>query len=142
MKVANSFFGVQPLHLLDDAPMAIKAVGKKRIETLHNWRGMVDAGAILSFGSDWPVAAVLPIAAMQVAIEQDLTVGEVLKMSTSYSADSLRTPQAGRLSVGSFGDVVVLDRNPFDCDWKTNPPAVLMTIIGGKIVYEKGQGSA
>ena len=135
-KVAGRCFGVQPLHQPFDAKLALKAVGSQRMGTLHDWRSMVDAGATLSFGSDWPVAPVNPIGAMQIAIRRGLSQQEVMKMSTSISADSLRTPQAGRLTVGSYGDVVILDRHPFECDWNTCPPSVIMTIVAGMIVYE------
>lgn len=135
-KVAGKCFGVQPLHQPFDLKLALKAVGSERIETLHNWRTMVDVGATLSFGSDWPVAAVDPIAAMNIAIQKGLSEREVLMMSTSTSSDSLRTPQAGRLTVGSYGDVVILDRHPFKCDWNTCPPSVIMTIVAGEIVYQ------
>lgn len=135
-KVSGRCFGIQPLHQPHDAKMALKAVGSQRIGLLHDWRSMVDAGAALSFGSDWPVAPVDPIGAMQIAIRRGLSPQEVMKMSTSISADSLRSPQAGRLTVGSYGDVVVLDRHPFECDWKTSPPSVIMTIVAGVVVYQ------
>jgi predicted amidohydrolase YtcJ len=135
-KVSGRCFGIQPLHQPHDAKMALKAVGSQRIGLLHDWRSMVDAGAALSFGSDWPVAPVDPIGAMQIAIRRGLSPQEVMKMSTSISADSLRSPQAGRLTVGSYGDVVVLDRHPFECDWITSPPSVIMTIVAGVVVYQ------
>lgn len=135
-KVEGKCFGVQPLHLSHDVVLAKEAVGRERMASLHNWRSMIDTGATLSFGSDWPVASVDPIAAMQVAIQQGLTPQEVMMMSTSTSADSLRTPLGGRLTVGSYGDVVILDRHPYECDWNTCPPSVIMTIVGGAVVFE------
>ncbi|HIN09808.1 MAG TPA: hypothetical protein EYM64_04450 [Phycisphaerales bacterium] len=136
-KIRNKWFGIQPLHQPHDVLTASIAVNEQQASLLHNWRRMVDAGAKLSFGSDWPVAPPDPLAAMRVAIEQGLSRSEALAMSTSIAADSLRTPKAGRFEIGSYGDVVVLDRNPLECDWKKQPPSVIMTILGGKVLHER-----
>jgi predicted amidohydrolase YtcJ len=136
-KIKNIMFGVQPLHQPDDVKIAKRAVGESREKLLHNWRRMLDAGARLSFGSDWPVANADPIAAMKIAIDQGLTFDEVLFASTEEAALSLNMPLAGTLVLGSYGDVVVLDCNPYECDWKTTQPQVCMTILDGSIVYEK-----
>ena len=136
-KIKGVMFGVQPLHQPGDAAIAPQAVGAKRVQHLHNWRRMLDAGARLSFGSDWPVADADPIAAMQVAINNGLTVDEALVASTRQAAESLGEPLSGVLTVGSNGDVAILDCNPFEIDWKVSRPSVTMTILAGNIVYEK-----
>lgn len=136
-KIGQQWFGIQPLHLIQDAMIAEVALNEHQTSLLHNWRRMVDAGAKLSFGSDWPVAPPEPISAMRVAIDNGLSVHEVLAMSTCFAAESLRTPKAGRLGIGCYGDVVILDRNPLICDWNMNIPSVIMTILGGKLVYQR-----
>lgn len=135
--VANSMFGVQPLHQPDDALIAREAVCKERFAHLHNWRRMLSAGGMLSFGSDWPVAEADPLSAIQVAIRTGLTVEEALHASLEMGAKSLRVPLAGTLHCGSYGDLVVLDRNPFECDWNHEIPEVELTVLNGNIVYEK-----
>ena len=135
--VEKQFFGVQPLHQPDDFRIANQALGKTRIGELHNWRRMLDASGILSFGSDWPIAQPDPIAAMAVAIECGLTEQEALVASTTDAAKSLREADAGRLCLGSYGDIAILDRDPLVCDWKETTPSVTMTIQAGKIVYTK-----
>ena len=137
MLLQNVMFGVQPLHQPADAAIALKAVGVKRAHTLHNWRRMLDFGALLSFGSDWPIAESDPLAAMQVAIANGLTVEESLHASTEVAANSLRALRSGRLLPGAFGDVAVLDANPFEYDWTKSTPNVVQTILDGNIVYEK-----
>ncbi len=136
-RLRGKMFAVQPLHQPGDAEIALKALGSKRATQLHNWRRMLDAGARLSFGSDWPIAEAKPLAAMQVAIAQGLSVNEAILSSTREAADSLGVPFSGSLQIGSYGDVVVLDKNPFDCDWINTPPSVTMTILDGNIVYKK-----
>jgi predicted amidohydrolase YtcJ len=135
--IADRMFGVQPLHQPSDVKVAREAVCEKRAEQLHNWRRMLDAGGALSFGSDWPVADADPLLAMQVAIRAGLTVEEALHASTAMGAESLRVPLAGTLHCGSFGDLVVLDCNPFECDWSHETPKVVRTMLSGNTVYEK-----
>lgn len=135
--LSGKMFGVQPLHQPADAAIALEALGSIRASQLHNWRRMLDAGARLSFGSDWPVVEADPIAAMRVAIACGLTVEEVLLASTREAANSLQMEHSGSLRIGSNGDVVVLDSNPFEIDWKIAMPSVTMTILAGKIVFEK-----
>ena len=98
---------------------------------------MLDHGAKLSFGSDWPVADHNPIAAMAVAIQQGLSTTEALVSSTLHAAQSLQMPNSGRLEVGCLGDVAILDEDLHICDWKARPPSVTMTILEGEIVFEK-----
>jgi hypothetical protein len=130
-------FAVQPLHQPDDMKIAIQSLGENRIDELHNWRRMLEAGGILSFGSDWPIATPDPISAMAIAIGCGLTPSEALIASTTHAALSLRSEKAGNLGIGSYGDVVVLDQDPLKCDWKVDQPSVTMTILDGRIVYRR-----
>ncbi len=137
--VKHRMFGVQPLHQPDDAKIALEAVGETREKQLHNWRRMLDAGARLSFGSDWPVVSADPIAAIKVAVNNGVTIEEAIYASTEEAALSLNMPLAGTLTIDSYGDVVVLDCNPFDCDWTVTQPDICMTILDGTTVYAKEQ---
>jgi len=131
------WFGVQPLHQPDDAKIAEVALGVGRIHELHNWRRMIDAGAILSFGSDWPVAPPRPLEAISIAFEQGMTPQEALVASTRNGARSLRSNLAGHLETGAYGDLAILTHNPLNCDWNNVLPSVTMTIQEGQIVYTK-----
>lgn len=136
-KISGKWFGVQPLHQPDDSSIAKDAVGVERAALLHNWRRMLNHGATLSFGSDWPVADHDPIAAMAVAIEQGLSTTEALVSSTLHAAQSLQMPNSGRLEIGCLGDVAILDKDIHNCDWKVSPPSVTMTVLDGEIVFER-----
>ena len=98
---------------------------------------MLDAGGLLSFGSDWPISPPDPLLAMQIAIMQGLTAQEALVATTSSAAKSLQTDQAGHLGIGAFADIAVLDQDPLKCDWKESTPSVTMTIVSGRVVYKK-----
>ncbi len=136
-KLKDGFFGVQPLHLIDDIKVASKALGKVRASQMHNWRRMLDARAHLSFGSDWPIAPPNAIKAIQVAVTNGVTVEEAIIASTIESARSLQTPLSGHLECGAYGDVVVLDKDPYSIDWNVERPVVLKTLVGGDELYTK-----
>lgn len=136
-RLKNRWFGVQPLHQVDDCCIAPVALGTQRSREMHNWRRMIDGGANLSFGSDWPIAPPHPLDAMQVSILNGLTPHEALVASTINAGVSLQDNAIGHLLQGAAGDVVVLDCNPLECNWKVTKPTVTMTIQAGKVVYEK-----
>jgi len=133
----GKWFGVQPLHQPSDSKIASRALGAGRSNELHNWRRMIDAGAKLSFGSDWPIAPPKPIKSMAIAISQGLSPAEALEASTYHGAKSLRCSSAGHLEIGAYGDVAILDKNPLTADWHNCTPSVTMTIQNGVIVYKK-----
>ena len=135
--LTGKFFGVQPAHQPADYQIGLKALGCERMSGLHNWRSMLDAGGVLSFGSDWPIAPPDPLLAMKIAILQGLTPKEALVASTLSAAKSLQTEQSGHLRIGAFADIAVLDQDPLKCDWKESIPSVTMTIVAGRVVYEK-----
>ncbi len=144
---------MQPYHAIDDGRWAEKRLGPERLKWSYAWRSMLAAGAPLAFGSDWPVAPLSPILGIYAAVtratldgkhpdgwfpEQRLTVEEALRAYTQGSAyAAFQENNKGSIAPGKLGDVVVLSDDLF-----TIPPArikdahVVMTIVGGKIVYQ------
>jgi len=144
---------MQPYHAIDDGRWAEKRLGHERARWSYAWRSMLDAGAPLAFGSDWPVAPLSPILGIYAAVtratldgkhpdgwfpEQRLTVEEALRAYTQGSAyAAFQEKDKGSISPGKLGDIVVISDDLF-----TIPPAkikdahVVMTIVGGKIVYQ------
>ncbi len=143
---------MQPYHAIDDGRWAEKRLGPERVQWSYAWRSMLDAGAPLAFGSDWPVAPLSPILGIYAAVtratldgkhpdgwypEQRLSVEEALRAYTEGSAyAAFQENEKGSIAPGKLGDVVVLSDDLF-----TISPAqiknahVVMTIVGGKIVY-------
>ncbi len=143
---------MQPYHAIDDGRWAEKRLGPERVKWSYAWRSMLDAGAPLAFGSDWPVAPLSPILGIYAAVtratldgkhpdgwypEQRLTVEEALRAYTEGSAYAeFQESEKGSIAPGKLGDVVVLSDDLFKI-----PPAhikdahVVMTIVGGRIVY-------
>jgi len=144
---------MQPYHAIDDGRWAEKRLGPERLRWSYAWRSMLDAGAPVAFGSDWPVAPLSPIQGIYAAVtratldgkhpdgwfpEQRLTVEEALRAYTQGSAyAAFQENEKGSIAPGKLGDVVVLSDDLF-----TIPPAkikdahVVMTIVGGRIVYQ------
>lgn len=139
---------MQPLHKADDARYVERRLGPQRTAGTFAFRKLLDAGAILAFGSDWPVVSCDPILGMRAAItgltldeqvfgsDQNLTVEETLRAYTRDAAYCLQIDGAGVLEVGRLGDWVMLDSDPFTADWARRPPRVVMTVVGGEVLFD------
>jgi hypothetical protein len=141
---------MQPLHKADDGRYIDQRLGRERAKWAFAFRALRDAGAILAFGSDWPVVSCDPLLGMRAAItgltmddqpfgtEQNLSVEQTLMAYTLGAAMALNMPYAGVLTADSRrqADCVMLDIDPFTSDWARRPPRVLMTIAGGEVVFD------
>jgi predicted amidohydrolase YtcJ len=145
---------MQPYHAIDDGRWAEKRLGHERARWSYAWRSMLDAGAPLAFGSDWPVAPLSPILGIYAAVtratldgkhpdgwfpEQRLTVEEALRAYTMGSAyAAFQEVEKGSIAPGKLGDIVVLSDNLFTIPAAQIKEArVVITIVGGRIVYQK-----
>jgi len=144
---------MQPYHAIDDGRWAEKRIGEERARTSYAWRSMVDAGAPLAFGTDWPVAPLNPLLGVYAAVtratldgkhpdgwfpEQRLTLEEALRAYTQGSAyAAFEEKDKGTIAPGKLADLVVLSDDLFSI-----PPArikdvrVVLTVVGGKVVYQ------
>ncbi|HED64516.1 MAG TPA: hypothetical protein ENJ09_03065 [Planctomycetes bacterium] len=93
-------------------------------------RRFEEAGNRLEFGSDYPLAPLDPLLAVDVAMhhaDEPLTLEEALRAATGAV-----------LTVGAPADLVVLDRNiSAFADADLSRVGVQMTIVGGKVVFER-----
>jgi predicted amidohydrolase YtcJ len=143
---------MQPYHAIDDGRWAEKRIGPERIKTTYAFRSLLDAGAALTFGSDWTVAPIDPLKGIFAAVtretidganpdgwvpEQKITVEEALRAYTSTNAwAGFMESQSGTLSKDKLADFVVLSRNLIDIDPDSIPDIrVLRTVIGGKDAF-------
>jgi predicted amidohydrolase YtcJ len=139
---------MQPLHKADDCRYARRRLGAGRLAGTYAFRSLLESGAVLAFGSDWPVASCDPLPGVRTAAtgltfdgevfgaDQCLTVEQALVAYTSGSARALRLDEGGVIRPGGLGDVVLLDRDPFEADWVDRPPNVVVTVAGGEVVYD------
>jgi predicted amidohydrolase YtcJ len=144
---------VQPYHAIDDGRWAEGRIGYERCKTTYAFRSFLDAGAIMSFGSDWTVAPLNPLLAIYAAVtrqtlddehpdgwfpEEKITVGEAIRAHTLVSAyAAYEEDMKGSIVEGKFADFVILSENILEIDpVRIRDVAVEMTIVGGEIVYE------
>ncbi len=136
---------VQPCHLLTDIRFVEDRLGKERAVFSYPWRSFLELSLPLAFGTDWPVEPIDPRRNFYAAVnrlgwntKEAISIEDALKAATIYSAFSLRLEkELGSLRVGKFADFVVWDK-----DFTRIPPEeylknrVLMTVVGGHIVYK------
>lgn len=145
---------MQPLHKADDCRYVRSRLGDDRLASTFAFRRLLEAGAVLAFGSDWPVVSCDPLLGIRTAVtgltldgkvfggDQNLTVEESLRAYTRDAAFCLQMDDAGVLAEGKVGDLVMFDRDPFVADWGDAPPRVVMTVCGGRVVYDASEDEA
>lgn len=150
---------VQPFHAIDDGRWAEAKIGKERCRTTYAFKSLLDGGAVLALGSDWPVAPLDPLAGICAAVarqttdgknpdgwfpEQKIPLEEALKGFTVNGAYAgFSEGIKGSLEAGKLADIVVLDTDLF----KVPPDRVkdvraLLTIVGGEVVFDRSAGES
>jgi predicted amidohydrolase YtcJ len=145
---------MQPYHAADDGRWAEGRIGARRCETTYAFRDLLDRGARLAFGSDWPVAPLAPLLGIHAAVtrrtldgkhpggwvpRQKITVEEALRAYTAGSAHAAHAEgEVGMIRPGYLADLVVLSEDILSLDpariAETN---VDLTVVGGRVVYER-----
>ena len=118
---------------------------------LYRAKSLAAAGIRLAAGSDAPVTPAKPLCAIasaisriaiegyELALAEKIDAAAALAMFTSAAAQLARI-EAGSLEPGRLADLVVLPTDPL----KLTPAELLktavdLTIIGGRVVYERGR---
>ena len=142
-----------PFSTIHDGRWIDRQLGPERARTSFPFRALLDAGAIVTFGSGW-LDRGSPIDGIYAAVtrrtldglhpqgwvrDQRLTIEEALRAYTSAAAyASFEDEHTGTLTVGRFADFIIVDR-----DLLTIPPndipsvVVIMTVVGGEIVFDR-----
>jgi hypothetical protein len=145
---------MQPYHCIDDGRWAEKRIGPERAKGAYAFRSLLDTGAVLAFGSDWPVAPLDPILGIYAAVtritldgkhpngwipEQKISAEEALRAYTLGSAyASFDERIKGSIESDKLADIVVLSG-----DILTIPPEqirdvrVELTVFDGRVVYRR-----
>ena len=146
---------IEPTHATSDMKWAEARVGPQRVKGAYAWRSILNGGARLACGSDFPVELVNPVLGLYAAVsrqdtngnppagwlpQERLTALEALRCFTTDAAyAAFEEKEEGSIAVGKRADLVVWNHSPI----QTAPRDVLsaaveMTIVGGKVVYEAG----
>jgi len=152
----NVIASVQPYHAIDDGRWAEKRIGPDRIKTTYAFRGFLDHKVRLAIGTDWPVAPLDPVLGLYAAVTratldgknpggwvpaQKITLAEAIEAYTMGAAYAeFQEQDKGSITAGKLADLSILGTDPFAVE----PPAlrdlkVDMTIVGGRVVYERKQ---
>lgn len=148
---------MQPIHATMDMGFAEARVGPERIQGGYAWKSLLSSGARVAAGSDtpaFPVAYNNPLWGIHAAVARQDARGkpeggwypgervsrlDALKMYTLHPAyAAFEEDIKGSISQGKLADLTVLSK-----DILTVPEAeirdteVVMTVLGGKVVYRR-----
>jgi len=146
---------MQPYHAIDDGRWAEGRIGARRCASSYAFRSLLEAGAHLAFGSDWSVAPISALEGIDAAVnrrtldgkypggwfpEQKISVAEAIEAYTLTSAYAgFEEKDRGSLQPGKLADLVVLSRDILAESERDHiaQTEVLLTLVGGKVAYEK-----
>lgn len=127
--------------------LTLPVLGAERSSWQYPYRSLIDSGATLAMGSDWPVSSPDPWQGIHVAVNrrppgdlgteplvasEAITLLEALTAYTSGSAWLNRDDHAGTISPDARADLVVWDADPFGL------PASELHGIGADLVLASG----
>ncbi len=142
---------MQPHHKADDGRYAEQRLGPERIKTSYAFRDLLDSGAALAFGSDWPVVTANPFLGMEAAVtagtldgktfvpEQSITIEEALRTYTTTAAFALHSESwSGALRPGAVADFAILDRDILAIDPdRLGETRSVLTVLNGAVVLDR-----
>jgi len=145
---------MQPYHCIDDGRWAEKRIGPERAKTSYAFRSLLDSGATLAFGSDWPVAPMDALMGIYGAAtrrtldgkhpdgwvpEQKITVAEAIRAYTMGSAyASFDEKIKGSIEPGKLADMVIISEDILRIPpEKIEQARVMITIFDGRVIYRR-----
>ncbi|WP_370456801.1 amidohydrolase [Bacillus sp. SH5-2] len=147
---------MQPEHLglgKEQREVYVSRVGKEREPFIFAMKTIKDSGAMLAFGTDYPIVQLNPMLGIYRALtrigydgspsegwnpQERLSLSEVLRNYTlSPAYGSFREKELGTLEIGKLADLVVLNRNLFEIPVEEiRDVQVVLTMVDGAIVFQ------
>jgi predicted amidohydrolase YtcJ len=141
---------MQPTHCTSDMRWAGDRLGPERLAGAYAWRSLLDSGAYLAGGSDFPVEDANPFHGLHAAVTrrplegpdpgwqpgQRMTRDEAVRAFTIWNARSVGLDaEQGSLEAGKRADLIALSDDVFTCA----PEAIAritptMVMVGGAVV--------
>lgn len=156
-KSLNVIASSQPPYVAEDPPWALSRIGEERAKDMYAFRKLRRYGVTLAFGSDlasydhnifYGIYAAIARANKDGLPEggwmphEALTSEEAVRGYTNWAAYSAHVEnEVGKLQPGMWADITVVDKDLLNIG-ATNPIEmlggnILMTIVGGKVVYKQ-----
>lgn len=147
---------MQPAHLLDDERWAADRLGPERSRGAYAWHTMAKNSVHLALGTDYPVVSINPLRGIYACVTRQLADGTPARgwqpQERLHAKDCFRAytvgsayaqfeePRKGTIAPGMLADIIVYpkDLNQTRASEILTIP-VVMTIVGGKIVYQEPQ---
>jgi predicted amidohydrolase YtcJ len=144
---------VQPAHYWTDRSWAERRLGPERLRWAYRWKTFLEAGAVLVFGSDAPVAELAPCYGLWAATAESpeaegawsraqrnaerLTLEEALRAYTTAPAyASFAETRRGLIRPGWDADLTILSHDLFSLPISELPHVqVLATLVGGELCW-------
>ncbi len=150
---------MQPYHAIDDGRWAEKRIGPVRLKGTYAFRSLLDHGVRLAFGTDWDVAPLDPMQGLYAAVtratldgknpqgwipEQKISLAEAIEAYTMGSAYAeFQEKEKGSITAGKLADMVILSDDIFSIPGEAiRNVKVDVTVVGGRIVYQRTAGGA
>jgi len=144
---------IQPMFVPSDDDMVMARLGQRRATHTYAWRKLLDTGAIISAGSDFPVEVPNPFFGIHAAVnrtdmdnqppggwfpDQKLSVEEAF---AAYTLDAAyaghQEGQLGTLEPGKKADFILIDRDIFTVPTTDiGGTRVLQTWVGGRSTHQ------
>jgi hypothetical protein len=141
---------MQPTHCTSDMRWAAERLGPERLAGAYAWRSILDTGAYLAGGSDFPVEDANPFHGLHAAVTrrplegpdpgwqpaQRLTRDEAVRAFTIWNARSIgREADQGSLEVGKRADLIALSDDVFGCPAEAiGRIRPTLTMVDGEVV--------
>jgi hypothetical protein len=160
----NILASMQPAHFFGVEGVE-EILGSERLNRMMPWRSLEKAGVEISFGSDWCAGPVNPVYGLMIAAtrlnykgkrdwgpEERISLENAVRHWTFDSARALKMDDdIGSVEVGKCADLVLWGTSPFkltstwfllthDLELGALDDLVDMTMVDGKVVFEKGAG--
>jgi predicted amidohydrolase YtcJ len=145
---------MQPVHQTSDMHMAEARLGAARLGGAYAWRSMLQNGARLAFGSDFPVESPDPWAGWAASFTRQDASGQPFGgwrpeeavtreqgwagFTTGAAYAGMAEDKIGRIALGMRADFLILDRDPLLASpGDLRATKVIETWVGGDRVWQR-----
>jgi predicted amidohydrolase YtcJ len=156
---AGIIASMQPTHQTSDRLMAEKRLGPNRLAGAYAWHSVLNSGARLAFGTDFPVESPNPFPGLSAAISRQdingqpaggwipserLTFAQALHAYTRGAAYAgFAEDKIGALEPGKWADFIIVDREPVTLGPQSLARTqVLETWVAGKKVWSRASSAS